>query len=493
MKRILVFLLCLLMLPILPAAVAETLPTISYVTMRPTSLDLNADPVAAAIEEVTGYKATYTVLPSENAQEKLYMDLASNVKYDVMFVFKDTYYDMLYQGALMPLDDLLEEYGQNILDEFYPDLWKTTQYEGQTYGIPYTNDRATIWKAIYVRQDVLDELGATMPTTPDELYALLKRIKEETGLIPLTSAYGIWTDTIESGFGATSNTWVEQEDGSLVPYFESQEYQDYIAFMAKLYDEGLIDADWGINTTANAQEKFAGGSAAMAFLDLTEIDTVYNALIANVPDATIDVMLPLEDENGDAHMRAQYALEAVVCIPKTSANAQDAMKWMNLKQDPDNFTYIHIGTEGVHYTYTDGMYAPIMPKFSEDRNNGYFFYTSKNDLEYAEMWLARIRRQPWMGYYYDIINADFDDVAVFDPLRFVPVFESVTKYGTVVNQMAKDFCLQVMMGARSLDDLDAFIAEWDDAGGQLIREETNDWYTNYGQVFDFILKPVVSE
>ena len=49
------------------------------------------------------------------------------------------------------------------------------------------------------------------------------------------------------------------------------------------------------------------------------------------------------------------------------------------------------------------------------------------------------------------------------------------------------------MGARSLDDLDAFIAEWDDAGGQLIREETNDWYTNYGQVFDFILKPVVSE
>lgn len=60
-------------------------PVLKYLGYN-VSFDPNTDLMAGIYEETTGYKVEYNVLPAENADEKLLMDVSSGADYDVMQV-----------------------------------------------------------------------------------------------------------------------------------------------------------------------------------------------------------------------------------------------------------------------------------------------------------------------------------------------------------------------------------------------------------------------
>ena len=78
--------------------------------------DPNADVMAGVIEEKTGNKVNYSMLPSDSPDEKLIADVAGGVKYDILKVTQDQFEKLYSKGALMPLKSLLETYGQDILN-----------------------------------------------------------------------------------------------------------------------------------------------------------------------------------------------------------------------------------------------------------------------------------------------------------------------------------------------------------------------------------------
>ena len=47
--------------------------------------DMNADAAKAIMEEITGYEVVYHNLPSENASEKLMLEIASGAEYDMIY------------------------------------------------------------------------------------------------------------------------------------------------------------------------------------------------------------------------------------------------------------------------------------------------------------------------------------------------------------------------------------------------------------------------
>lgn len=62
--------------------------------------DPNADVMAGAIEEKTGYKVNYSMLPSDSPDEKLIADVAGGVKYDILKVTQDQFEKLYSKGAL---------------------------------------------------------------------------------------------------------------------------------------------------------------------------------------------------------------------------------------------------------------------------------------------------------------------------------------------------------------------------------------------------------
>lgn len=134
-----------------------------------------------------------------------------------------------------------------------------TKLNGKLYGIPYMQDSLNIRRGIEVRTDLLKQLNLQMPQTPDEFYQVLKAVKESNkDGIPFSAA--TWNiNTLMSGFGLY-NDWNEV-DGKLLPLMKTPGIKDYLTYLVKLYQEGLLDPDFAINQTKTVEEKFSSGKA----------------------------------------------------------------------------------------------------------------------------------------------------------------------------------------------------------------------------------------
>ena len=201
--------------------------------------------------------------------ERVNMVLAGGEYPDVMYAVPDSmaqYYDT---GIFVELTDIIPEkipnfltaceaadsnYLKNIKDD-EGRMWYLTKIEYSNYNLfPYLN------------QDWLEEVGMEIPTSIDELYAVLTAFKELKGDDAIIWAAGPWTgnnlwSTVLEYFGSSS-WWMHEELGTYVygPYERADELKDALTFLNQCSNEGLLDPDWmtrdddAINARINAGE-----------------------------------------------------------------------------------------------------------------------------------------------------------------------------------------------------------------------------------------------
>lgn len=478
MKKALVLLLALiLVITAVPASFsfAEELPTLKVLATY-NGHDPNNDPTAAAISEKTGYKVEYYMLPSDNALENLLLQISSGESYDILRISENMYLELLSRGALLQLDDLLAQYGSNLTTKITAEAYTLTQKDGKTYGIPMMAERASIDSGIVIRKDILDELKLEVPTTTESFKAVLMAVKEAyPEMIPFLTSNEKCMGTISSAFGFYFD-W-NDVDGKLMHYVEMPAYKEYLAYLVDLYNNGLIDADIAINNSTTRTEKFSSGNA-FAYCCGGWTDAALTAYIDSHEDGTIIYLPPFTDANGKAGIKRQQALNNVSCIPVTAAHAEDAVKFMNRKLDEDVFTYITIGVKDETFTVDEnGNYAPIMPIFNELRNNAWWYLNSFDMTCYGDMWMARTRRTKATGLIYDGLN-QYAEFAVDNPVDLCPSLDAVTENKATLDTMNSDYVLQVIVGVKNVEDHDAYVAEWNNAGGAAVSEAYNGWYQN---------------
>lgn len=468
---------------------ANDKPELSMLGFYAANLDPNSDLMASEVEKVTGYKVNYSMLPQDRGEEKLNLEVASGSDYDILTIVSSQFYNLVAKGALQPLDELLNEYGQDIKDAITPESWQTVTYDGKIYGIPYRTERPNFETAIFYRQDILDELELPVPRTADEFYSVLQQVKAAyPNMIPYTdtgetifveggsAAGGINVPTIYSAFGLYTD-WSEI-DGELVPRILQPGMKEYIGYMNKLYHEGLIDQDLPINKLATKEEKFTSGRAFAMSSSWIDAPRVKPNLLNNVPEAKIGYLDPLEDDQGNAGAKAMFKLTRVSVIPKSAKHAEDAMKFMNIKMQPDNFTYLTLGTEGETFTVEEGKYLPINPLFTEMRTNAFWYMNGMDEHRFPDMWLARLHKSEAMIEAFDEINANFEKYKVIDPISLMPPLEGFTKNISALTKMEGDYYLTVLLGDKSLEDFSGFLEDWKKSGGTEMVETVNEWYAS---------------
>ncbi|MEK3724420.1 extracellular solute-binding protein [Paenibacillus sp. FSL H8-0034] len=438
------------------------------------AFDPNTDPVAKDVEERTGYKVNYSVLPKDKPEEKLNIEIASGTEYDILDLTPSQFYTLVAQGALQPIDELVNKNGTNMKQAISASSWELGKYNGKLYGVPQKNERANIEKTMILRQDILSELGLKIPETLDELYQTLKTVKEKKpDMIPLTGN-NMDVFMIYSGFNLYTD-WSEV-NGQLLPRIKQPAMKDYMAFMRKLYTEGLLDKDWAVNKTAQAQEKFVSGKSFMIPGTWNDASNMNAAFTKNVPTGKMGYMLPLKGADGQAGVQMEDKLLYVHAIPKSSKHAEDAIKFMDAKLQMDTFTFLTLGEKGTTFNEENGVYSPIMPIFTEKRGNAYWFLDGIQEVKYADMWLARLRRTPTLFEAFNAINKDFDKYAKKNPIAFMPPIEVVGKNQASLTQKETDYFIKLLLGGESIENFDKFIKDWDNSGGNDVVKAVNEWY-----------------
>lgn len=457
------------------ALAAEEKPELRYLG-RDATFDLTTSPMIEILEEITGYTMIYEALPAgEEGQTKMMLLLSSGTPYDIVNSYPAHFDNALAANAVMPLNDLLE-LAPALLEAVPADSesWaRVTGEDGVIYGIPQLSPTGGPVNSIVVRKDILDALGLALPTTPDELYDVLVAIRDAyPDMIPLTTSDVCDLPSVISAFDSYAS-WKEV-DGVYLPVQQRPEYREYIAFARKLYEEGLLDAEFPANNSSMRLSKFTSGKAAMSFFGSWEGPGFYSALAEAVPEAEIAYLPFLKDADGNAGVQVSIGLEKISFIPKTAANPEAAMDWVN--EFMLNFKEIYIGPEGVDHEIVDGEYRPIMPAFSV-HDTVWWFMPAVMENSVEEWWKARVRKSEEVerGYMDTFeVKAQEGLIVVNDLLAMAAPNDELSKLQTVANANWRDEMIKIITGAIPMEGYETAIENWKADGGERIVELVNE-------------------
>lgn len=207
-------------------------------------------------------------------------------------------------GKILPLDDLIEQYGSPILKWVLKDgeemthgaTFKPFTFNGKLYAIPRLADMTANWTVNFIRSDILAELGMEVPTTLDEVEAVFEAYKAKyPSNYPLVLDNAI-TDgnsglqTVLSAFNAHMNMWTKQADGSLAYTSVQPEMRDALAKAAEWYAKGYINPEFAILDDAKVSETVAAGNFLVYHGYWWSIGNPFGSMWINVPGSNVTVM-----------------------------------------------------------------------------------------------------------------------------------------------------------------------------------------------------------
>lgn len=237
------------------------------------------DDIEEAINEVTREKINVEVDlkiygPAEYEQ-RVNLALQSGEQMD-LFTTYGGFSTYVSRNQLYPLNDLLDEYGQDTLkileQDFGSDILNATSMNGNIYGIPVNKGFALPTTFVY-DADLLAELGFTADDIQsiDDLPAIFEKVKQEKpGVVPFgpinvnpsdTYLMGWLIDTLkidtltdQSGVGV-----VIGDSGEVVNLYETEEFMDAVKMIRDWSEKGYLQRD-AATTTIPTSELIASGT-----------------------------------------------------------------------------------------------------------------------------------------------------------------------------------------------------------------------------------------
>ena len=482
-SRLLAILISVLMIAaLLPAAVlAEAdVPTVVIyqnsgkisAEAKNSSTDEAFAAVHDAILEATGVDVQVIVPVSGTETEKLNLLLGSDEQIDLFWGSWQTYKDIA-----MPLNDLLDEYGQDVLARCADSWGAMTDADGTIYGIP-RNYNMTAYPT-FIRTDWMEEQGLEWPTTVDEYTEVLRVMKKAypdawplvTGPQLYRTLYCFLGGFVPGGYG----DWLDESDGLLKPYYLHPGYEDFLTWMNMLYSEGLVYPESFSTDTAGVREQLKQNKAASmaTWYSSTTLQTPYLQEI--VPEADYDWIKGFTGPAG--YMETAYAAASnALIIPRTATNPEAMMKVINWTlADKNNFMLGDYGVQGVHYTWVDeekGIFDVISTDYIGEFviGEGPMDKTimPNNAMQFKHY--SYIHNESW---HRDYASFPVDFGVLYDQAAFA---DNVFTYSDLT-RIVEEESIRFITGDRDLSTYSEFIQELYDTGVEDYIAELNSQYS----------------
>jgi putative aldouronate transport system substrate-binding protein len=174
-------------------------------------------------------------------------------------------------NLVVKLNDVLAKNAPNLTAYLRanPDVDKQVKTDsGSYYSFPFIRGDPFLMNSQgpQLREDWLKELNLEVPTTYDEWYTVLTAFKQnKSSGAPLAFGSGYLFDTPIFVYGFKTDRGFYVGDDKRVHYGAIEPaYKDYLALLAKWYQEGLLDPDIAALTGTQVATKITNGSAGAA-------------------------------------------------------------------------------------------------------------------------------------------------------------------------------------------------------------------------------------
>ena len=334
----------------------------------------------------------------------------------------------------------------------------------------------------------MEKLGAEIPTTLDEFTELCYKMKEagdlngngEADEIVLTgSGIGVFT-LLSNSFGtelySAGSSGFKAVDGVVVSEYVTDEFKQYLEYVNKLFEDGIIDPGV-VKTSADEMSQKIAQDKVGIFIYYSGFATSYGNLTpAGQADPTgCHYMLgvPLEGPNGDQYfIHRSMGMDLPTGITKNCKDPELAIKWLDtLLADPMAVTVRTCGFEGETWEYDengeiklikaeDGTWA--MPK-----EWGCGQISLPHHQTYEQLMNGK------MDWYLEQYNAMLEPVYMYKA-GTIPVCTAYTEDEQMlidmvqsdVNSYRNEMIAKFFTGEVSLDEWDAYVEMQYDLGLQ---------------------------
>lgn len=468
----------------------ETPVTITYMRAENAAIPVQDDvPSTRQILERTGIDLDIVAVPNADYNTKMIALYAANDMPDIFSAFNTTKREMVEDGALLDMTDLISEYAPNLQAYFDEnEILYRTMVDGRIYTLPQIRVDANLEAGClpHIRMDLLEDAGLEVPTTWDELAETLVTLCEMydmsgwaargTGRLIGDNDYS-WLDS----FGASFSHYTDEAGAWHMGMIEPR-YKDAIEYLRNLIDRGVLDEEWLTTSTSQWQEKLSSGNFLFFYDNPTFASGINTALSAVDPNARFELIPLLEDSEGKVfnYKQPTHYLDTFY----VSADTEDPallMEFLNWCYSDEGAVTFGYGREGETYFIDENGNPQWLPEVleryenAEDPyyqaasdmgvNNGYFCATW-TDLSVEVFNRSTINRQ----YVYDKYKDQLEDGTIVEKTVLPPLSveqdERIQEIKQATWDIAKTEFSNFVMGNRSMDEYDAFIQQLVDLGVQ---------------------------
>lgn len=399
-------------------------------------------------------------------------------------------------GAVLPVSDYLD-YLPNFMDKvekwgLQEDLDRLRQADGKFYVLPGLHENPKPSYSVAIRGDWWDEAGLENPKTWEEFADQLEVIKKEHPEIdyPYTERWSIngpMEATLQAAAGnfGTEAGWGFGDgvtwNGSEYEYTGASEgYKELISYFADLVDRGLLDPEGITQDDDSAKAKFTTGKAAALGSNDQEA-VVYRTGFeeAGNKDAEVrHIVVPAGPAGNRMDATTGGQFESGIALSSSAAERDDFVALLQfvdwLYYSDEGLEFAKWGVEGETFTKgADGTrtladdvdWGGLNPDGSKQLNTDFGYYNGVFSLAHGSTEdLVKSTLSPEVQDFLDEMNQK--EVAENGP--GIAMDEMQREEASLLQTNLQDIVMtassQFILGDRSMDEWDAYVAELEAAG-----------------------------
>ncbi len=434
------------------------------------------------IFENTGVMVDVIKPTAGQEEQKLNVLLAGGEQVDAFWGNWEKYAS---KNVIIPLNDLMEKYGQNVMKKWpQGSIDACSDTKGTLWGIPRVTPTAACGP--WIRADLVEKLGVKFPETIDDIENFMAAVKKanpdgEGSIIMLAEmegkhgSAGIFSAYVGGFTKYGYSNWLDK-DGKLKPAELQPGFIDFVAKMKKWYDAGYIYPEFASLDRATIREIVKTGKVAAATTWYSNVANVHYDMNKVKPEAEFKTIeFGVEGPMGKGETAIPPTTQSML-ISSRCKHPEAVVKVMNFLYDPSRtpFATSQWGPEGYNWEWEDQSKGVMVLVTGERKDYGRDFdfavglpgaalagADSEKGLKENEVWgLAGRGKNPPIGLDFTRTKWPVDAGVVYDP---AVIDEEVPGYGDIQRMRAEEVT-RFIIGERDLSEWDDFIQELYDAG-----------------------------
>lgn len=462
---------------------------------------LSDTPVTREIFSKTNVQLHLESVPTSNYEERKNALIATNNIPDVITVNLNDIQMYARTGIFLNISDYLDvapNFKKAIEDR---EEIKKMLVDGKLYAFPTLEKyRVAVAPQPLMRVDLLEKLNLKEPRTFDELYEVLLAFKKAyPDSIPFVGsrrgtlymlgqlAYPMGAGGFE-GF-SSSGMYFEPREEKYVFGPTSDRYESVVAYLNKLYSQGLLDPDYAVNTQQMAVEKLSSGRSFFTYDNNTHAVRLFNPALAQIdPKAKFNMIGPLQNQFGETRS-LRYERDWLGTSSAISSKVKDpeaVVRFFDWLYSDEGMLVSNFGIEGETYELKNGEPHILQSILDAHKDQQDVFSATQSTLGVGYLTFAKYVHEGTLADISEkllIEMADFIDRHTEDgTIQFMgtnPPFteeesETLRRLEVQVTTIFEQGVDRFIMGARPMSEWGAFRQQMLDAGVADIEKIYND-------------------